>query len=108
MGGGCFTLPAMLAEHNRICLAGDRIKEQDTVISEFVALGEAVEENRSGVNHTGYERDVTAKAEIAAVEGGLSVSYTENGITLSGILADGSDETVFFSVAHLEALIAQA
>ena len=62
----------------------------------------------TAVYHTGYERDVTARAEIAAVEGGLSVSYTENGITLSGILADGSDETVFFSAAHLEALIAQA
>ena len=62
----------------------------------------------TAVYHTGYERDVTAKAEVEAVEGGLSVSYTENGITLSGILADGSDETVFFSAAHLEALIAQA
>ena len=62
----------------------------------------------TAIYHTGYERNVTAKAEIAAVEGGLSVSYTENGITLSGILADGSDEALFFSAAHLEALIARA
>ena len=62
----------------------------------------------TAIYHNGYQRNVTAKAETEAVEGGLKVTYTENGITLSGILADGSDETLFFSVAHLEALIAQA
>ena len=62
----------------------------------------------TAIYHNGYQRNVTAKAEVETVEGGLKVTYTENGITLSGILADGSDETLFFSVAHLEALIAQA
>ena len=62
----------------------------------------------TAIYHNGYQRNVTAKAEVEAVEGGMKVTYTENGITLSGILADGSDETLFFSVAHLEALIEQA
>ncbi len=61
-----------------------------------------------------YSRDVTAKAEITGFDpelGGnqtVTVSYTENGITLSGEFTLSEGETVLFSVAHLENLIADA
>ena len=61
-----------------------------------------------------YSRDVTAKAEITGfdpelgTEQTVTVSYTENGITLSGSFTLSEGEKVFFSVAHLENLIATA
>ena len=61
-----------------------------------------------------YSRDVTAKAEITGFDPELganqtvTVSYTENGITLSGEFALSEGEKVFFSVAHLEKRIADA
>ncbi len=61
-----------------------------------------------------YSRDVTAKAEIVGFDPELganqtvTVSYTENGITLSGEFALSEGEKVFFSVAHLEKRIADA
>ena len=61
-----------------------------------------------------YSRDVTNRAEIAGFDPELganqtvTVSYTENGITLSGEFALSEGEKVFFSVAHLEKRIADA
>ena len=61
-----------------------------------------------------YSRDVTEKAEIAGFDPALgaeqtvTVSYTENGITLSGEFSLTEGEKVFFSVTHLENLIAEA
>jgi hypothetical protein len=77
-------------------------------LTQLKVLRSGEELDITAVYHNGYVRNVTEKAEIEAVENGLSVTYTENGITLSGILADGSDEALFFSVAHLENLIASA
>ena len=63
---------------------------------------------------TDYSRDVTAKAEITNYDPALGteqtvfVRYTENGLTLEGSFDLSQGETVFFSTAHLEALIAQA
>ena len=86
--------------------ASSNVKLSQLTQLKVVRSGETVDV--TAVYHNGYERNVTAKAEVTAVEGGLSISYTENGITMSGILADGSDETIFFSVSHLEALITEA
>ena len=86
--------------------ASSNVKLSQLTQLKVVRAGESVD--ITAIYHNGYQRNVTAKAEVEAVEGGLKVTYTENGITLSGILADGSDETLFFSVAHLEALIEQA
>ena len=61
-----------------------------------------------------YSRDVTDRAEIVGFDPELganqtvTVSYTENGITLSGEFALSEGEKVFFSVAHLEKRIADA
>ncbi len=61
-----------------------------------------------------YSRDVTAKAEITGYDPALganqtvTVSYTENDITLSGAFTLSEGEKVFFSVAHLQKLIADA
>ncbi len=61
-----------------------------------------------------YSRDVTDRAEIVGFDPELganqtvTVSYTENGITLSGEFALSEGEKVFFSVAHLEKRISDA
>ena len=63
---------------------------------------------------TDYSRDVTDKAVISGfdpelgAEQTISVSYTENGLTLQGSFDLSQGESTIFSVAHLEALIAQA
>ncbi len=63
---------------------------------------------------TDYSRDVTDKAVISGFDPELgaaqtiSVSYTENGLTLQGSFDLSQGESTIFSVAHLEALIAQA
>ena len=63
---------------------------------------------------TDYSRDVTDKAVISGfdpelgAEQTISVSYTENGLTLQGSFDLSQGECTVFSVAHLEALIAQA
>jgi len=63
---------------------------------------------------TDYSRDVTAKAVVSGYDPALgaeqtvTVSYTENGLTLEGTFDLSEGETIFFSTAHLEALIAQA
>ena len=61
-----------------------------------------------------YSRDVTEKAVITGYDPELgagqtvTVSYTENGITLEGEFTLSEVEKVFFSTAHLENLIAEA
>ena len=61
-----------------------------------------------------YRRDVTAKAEITGYIPELgenqtvTVSYTENDITLTGEFTLSEGEKVLFSVAHLENLIQEA
>ena len=61
-----------------------------------------------------YTRDVTAKTAVTGYDPELgagqtvTVSYTENGITLAGEFNLSEGEKVFFSVAHLENLIAKA
>jgi len=61
-----------------------------------------------------YSRDVTAKAEITGFDPALgaaqtvTVSYTENGITLSGEFTLSEGKKDFFSVAHLQNLIDRA
>ena len=63
---------------------------------------------------TDFSRDVTAKAEITGFDPALgedqtvTVSYTENGITMGGEFTLSEGEKDFFSVAHLENLIATA
>ena len=63
---------------------------------------------------SGYSRDVTAKTEITGfdpelgAEQTVTVSYTENGITLAGSFTLTEGEKVFFSAARLENLIATA
>lgn len=53
---------------------------------------------------SGYEKDVTDTAVFDA----NSVSYTENGITVSGEYSSDSEETLLFSTKALEELIATA
>ena len=61
-----------------------------------------------------YSRDVTDRAEIAGFDPELgeeqtvTVSYTENGITLLGEFTLSEGRKDFFSIAHLENLIATA
>ena len=63
---------------------------------------------------TDYSRDVTAKAEISGfipelgADQTVTVSYTENGITLEGTFDLAEGEKVLFSVAYLEDLIEEA
>ena len=58
--------------------------------------------------HNGFEQDVTDRAEIAEGDGFYTVTYTENGITLTGTAPFGEYQTFIFSVTHLENLIATA
>ena len=61
-----------------------------------------------------YSRDVTAKAIVTGYDPALgtdqtvTVSYTENDITMSGKFTLSDGEVVFFSAGHLEKLIQEA
>lgn len=61
-----------------------------------------------------FSRDVTAKATVSGFDPALgadqtvTVSYTENGITMSGKFTLSEGEKVFFSTGYLEKLIADA
>ncbi len=63
---------------------------------------------------TGYAKDVTAQAVVEGFDAAVSaeqevtVSYTENGITMSVILPLTAAEGSVVGTAHLEALIAEA
>ena len=63
---------------------------------------------------SGYSRDITALASVTGYDAELgaeqtvTVSYTENGITLEGTFDLSAGEKTIFSTAHLEELIAQA
>ena len=61
--------------------------------------------------HNGYTRDVTDLATVGEVDADnqtVTVSYTENGITLEGAVSLADTDTTILSTQHLEDLIAEA
>jgi|GEM_PF-629350 len=99
-------------------VAGVSLAGADVTLSQLTQLKVTVNEDLSltaiSTYHNGYSRDVSEKITVTDYDAALgenqtvTVSYTENGITVSGELALSDGEATFFSADYLQNLVTEA
>lgn len=99
-------------------VAGVSISGVTVTLSQLTQLNITVNDDLSleaiATYHNGYSRDISEKLTVTGLDASLgkdqtvAVSYTENGITVSGDVKLSDKESVLFSAAYLENLVAEA
>ncbi len=91
-----------------------QLSQLDVALNTSHTAGSALDITASATYHNGYTRNVTDKITVSGFDPNgtadqvITVSYTENGITVSGSMSLSDKKATFFSTKHLENLVTEA
>ena len=97
-----------LQANNVASIAGVSIKGRSSQLSTLIGM--TVKKDKNGdlyvraLYENGYERQIDDLVKLKATKSGTTITYVENGVTVSGILASNQKNAAYYSQPYLKKL----